>query len=149
MSTAENKFFREIANLIGSRVKIQTNYQNNKAYTGVFEAYERSTMSVILKSANDQDGNLYDKIVIYGSWIQYMIETEKPFDLKGLAESLSRLFPPGEVDYIESAGSIMILNKIKVTEDGVQGKGPLAERVRKAYDEFVAEKEAEKEIESA
>ena len=142
--SAENKFYRELANLIGSRIKVQTNLINNQVYTGTLAAYDRNTMSLVIHKAEDQDGNKYEKIVIYGQWVQYIIETEKPFDLKGLADSLSKLFPPGEVEYIESAGSIMILNKIKVTEDGVQGVGPLAERVQRAFDEFVAEKKAEK-----
>ncbi|MBD3230495.1 MAG: hypothetical protein GF329_20110 [Candidatus Lokiarchaeota archaeon] len=145
--SAENKFYRELANLIGARVKVQTSYENEKIYIGSFEAYDRNTMSIFLRNVKDDKDNVFEKIIIYGKWIKYIIETEKPFDLKGLAESLSRLFPPGEVDYIESAGSIMILNKIKVTEEGVQGKGPLAERVKRAYDEFVAEQEEAKQAE--
>ncbi|MHA1230269.1 MAG: Lsm family RNA-binding protein [Candidatus Helarchaeota archaeon] len=144
MSTTENKFYRDIANLIGARVKVQTNFSENKIYIGTLSSYDRNTMSIFLRDVNDEDGNKFDKIIIYGPWIQYIIETEKPFDLKGLAESLAKLFPPGEVEYIESAGTIMILNKIKVTEEGVSGTGPLAERVKKAFDEFVAEKEAQK-----
>lgn len=146
--SAENKFYRELANLIGARVKVQTNYENDCVYVGTFEAYDRNTMSIFLRNVKDDKGNAFEKIIVYGNWIKFILETEKPFDLKGLAESLSRLFPPGEVDYIESAGSIMILNKIKVTEEGVKGKGPLAERVKRAYDEFVAEQEEAKKEEN-
>ncbi|MHA1269703.1 MAG: Lsm family RNA-binding protein [Candidatus Helarchaeota archaeon] len=147
MSATENKFYRELANLIGARVNVQTSLNNNAIYTGTLSAYDRNSMAIVLRDANDQEGNKFDRIVIYGQWIQYIIETEKPFDLKGLADSLSKIFPPGEVEYIESAGSIMILNKIKVTEDGVLGSGPLADRVKRAFDEFVAEKNIEKESE--
>jgi len=147
MSATENKFYKEIANLIGSRVKAQTSLENGISFTGVLTAYDRNTMAIFLRDASDDKGNKFEKLIIYGPWLQYITETEKPFDLKGLAESISKLFPPGEVEYNESAGAIMILNKIKVTETGVQGSGPLAERVKRAYEEFCAEQAVKKEPE--
>ena len=45
------------------------------------------------------------------------------------------------VKYYEEARVIVVANRVKVTEEGVvEGTGPIAERVRKIYEEYVAEK---------
>ncbi|MFX1474664.1 MAG: Lsm family RNA-binding protein, partial [Promethearchaeota archaeon] len=51
-------------------------------------------------------------------------------------------FPPGEVKFIEEAQVILVLNKVRVTEQGVEGTGPLADRIRRVYTRFVEEQEA-------
>jgi hypothetical protein len=64
---------------------------------------------------------------------------EKPFDLKGLAERLNRVFPE-LVKVREDIGAIIVMDKIKVTEKGVvEGSGLAAERVKAIFDEFVRE----------
>ncbi len=142
--TAESRFFKEMAGMLNSKIKVIT---SDKIYEGTFLGYDRKSMSVCLGSAEDDEGREYPKIIIYGSTILEIIETGKAFDLKALADDLSKLFPKGEVQYSPEARVIMVLNKIKVTEFGVEGSGPLAERVRNVYDRFLEEREAEFEIE--
>jgi hypothetical protein len=88
---------------------------------------------------------LYHRIVVTGHTILELVKTEDPFDLKGLAEQFETLFPPGEVRFLEDARVIVILNKVRVTEQGVEGTGPLADRVRKVYTRFVEEQQAKTE----
>ena len=139
---AEGRFFGEFTKMLNSRVKVVTNI---KTYTGALVGYDRNTMSICLKDADDQEGTHYNKIVVYGSTIQEIIETKKAFDLKRLADDLQSIFPRGEVKLDTEADAIIVLNKIKVTEKGVQGSGPLAERVKTVYDKFIETLEAEAE----
>ena len=131
---AEGRFFSEFTKMLNSNVKIST---EKKVYTGVLVGYDRETMTICLKDASDAEGTNYKKIVIYGRIISEIIETKMAFDLKRLSEDLQTMFPKGEVKLDTEADAIIVLNKIKVTEKGVQGSGPLAERVRTVYDKFV------------
>ncbi|HDD42598.1 MAG TPA: small nuclear ribonucleoprotein (Sm), partial [Nitrososphaeria archaeon] len=55
------------------------------------------------------------------------------------AERLSRVFP-NMVRYIKEADVILVMDRIRVTKDGVvEGTGPAAERVKKVYEEWLSE----------
>lgn len=136
---AEGRFFGEFTKMLNSNVKVIT---EKTTYTGVLLGYDRETMAVCLKDATDTEGTIYKKLVIYGPKISEIIETKKAFDLKKLAEDLQVMFPRGEVKLDTEADAIIVLNKIKVSEKGVQGSGPLAERVRTVYDKFIETMEA-------
>ena len=132
--TAESRFFKEMAGMLNSKIKVIT---RDKIYEGTFLGYDRQSMSICLGAAEDDGGIEYPKIIIFGNTILEIIETGKAFDLKALADDLDKLFPKGEVVYSPEARVIMVLNNIKVTEFGVEGSGPLAERVKNVYDRFV------------
>ncbi|MHA1130927.1 MAG: Lsm family RNA-binding protein [Candidatus Helarchaeota archaeon] len=141
---AEGRFFTEFTKMLNSRVKVIT---DTKVYEGALLGYDRDKMTICLKDATYTEGTTYNKIIIYGQTIHEIIETKKAFDLKRLAEDLQTIFPRGEVKLDTEADAIIVLNKIKVTEKGVQGSGPLAERVRTVYDRFLETMEAEEEAE--
>ncbi len=138
-STAGRKFFRELTMILESPVSVKTS--SNKTYTGILKGYDPNTLSICLADVKDETGAQYHKVFLYGGKITELIKTEEPFDLAGLANELQKLFPPGEVKYIEDARLITVLNKIKVTESGVEGTGPLAERVKKVFDAYYSEKQ--------
>jgi len=56
-----------------------------------------------------------------------------------LSERLNRIFP-GLVKLREDVGAIIVMDKIKVTEQGVvEGVGLAAERAKTVYEEFLKE----------
>jgi hypothetical protein len=62
---------------------------------------------------------------------------EKPFDLQALADRVERVFPR-MVKIVEGAGVILVMDKIRLSENGIiEGSGPAAERVQRVYEEFV------------
>jgi small nuclear ribonucleoprotein (snRNP)-like protein len=142
-STGARHFFKELASLIGATVVVSTN--TGKILTGKMRGYDPTTLSVVLADAHDKKGTLYHRIVVTGHTILELVKTEDPFDLKGLTEQLETLFPPGEVRFLEDARVIVVLNKVRVTEQGVEGTGPLADRIRKVYARFVEEQNAKTE----
>ncbi len=137
MSTlSERRFMEELTSMIQKNVIVSTTL--GKSYTGVLSGVEINTMSVCLTDAKDQDGKNTFKIIIYGGVISEIREIEKPFDLKGLAERLERVFP--KMVKVIDAGVILVMDKIRVTANGViEGTGPAAERVKKVYEEFIKE----------
>ena len=78
-------------------------------------------------------------MIINGDFVKEIRLIEKPFDFKGLAERLSRVFP-GLVKLREDIGAIIVMDKIKITEHGVvEGSGLAAERAKAIFEEFIRE----------
>ena len=127
------KFGEEALQFLGKKVSVETSDQ--KVYNGTLVGIDEK-LDVVLDNVEGQ-GIL--KMIINGSFIKEIRLMEKPFDFKALAERLSRIFP-GLVKIREDVGAIIIMDKIKVTQSGVEeGSGLAADRVRSIYDEFKKE----------
>ncbi len=113
-----------------------------KSYTGILAGIIPDTLSLCLAEAKDEKGRNLHRVILNGGIVAQILAVEKPFDLKALAERLEKVFPT-MVKLYEDKGFIWVMDKIKVTEDGVEeGRGPAAERVQKVYDQFVSETQA-------
>jgi len=134
---AQRKFFGEIAALLDRAVMVTT--INGKEYTGTLTGINPETLSLCLAEAKDKKGRTIHRAFLNGAIVAQIFAVEKPFDLKALAERLEKVFPR-LVRLYEDKGFIWVMDKIKVTEEGVvEGTGPAAERVQKVYDQFLSE----------
>ncbi|MGQ4870252.1 MAG: Lsm family RNA-binding protein [Candidatus Thorarchaeota archaeon] len=124
---ATRAFNREIASVIGATVNVVTN--TGKSYTGTLKGVDQNTLTVVLADVTTDDDTRIPRIFIYGSSIVSFSVTEKEISLEGLAKELEKVFPPGGVRYFPDTGVIVVMNKIRVTPEGVDGSGPLYERV--------------------
>jgi small nuclear ribonucleoprotein (snRNP)-like protein len=132
MSALTNrKFNEEMLQFVGKKVSVETSDQKN--YDGVMAAIDEKLNLVI----DNVEGKGILKLIINGSFVKEVKLLEKPFDLKGLAERLGRVFP-GLVKIRDDVGAIVVMDKIKVTQAGVEeGVGLSANRVKAVYDEFM------------
>ncbi|MDW3653363.1 MAG: Lsm family RNA-binding protein [Nitrososphaeraceae archaeon] len=127
------KFYEEILQFVGKKVSIETYYDKN--YSGTLSAIDEK-LDIVLENVEGQ-GIL--RIIINGSFVKEIKLLEKPFDLKGLADRLSRVFP-GLVKIRDDVKAIIVMDKIKVTEYGIEeGSGLAADRVKSIYEEFMRE----------
>jgi small nuclear ribonucleoprotein (snRNP)-like protein len=127
------KFAEESIQFLGKKVSIETS--DNKSYSGVLVGLSEK-FDLIL---NDVDSQQIQKMMINGLFVKEIKLLERPFDLKALADRLSRIFP-GLVKIRDDVGAIIVMDKIKVTESGVEeGSGLAASRVKAIYDEFLKE----------
>jgi small nuclear ribonucleoprotein (snRNP)-like protein len=127
------KFYEEILQFVGKKVLIETSY--DKDYSGTLSAIDEK-LDIVLENVEGQ-GIL--RIIINGSFVKEIKLLEKPFDLKGLADRLSRVFP-GLVKIRDDVKAIIVMDKIKVTEYGIEeGSGLAADRVKSIYEEFMRE----------
>jgi len=141
MSVAERRFVSEISSLVDKIVSVTT--VDGKIYTGTLVGIDPANLSLCLSDARDDRGQTIPKIVISGNRISEIMSIERPFDLKSLAERLERVFPK-MVKLYEKEGFIWVMDRVKVTQDGVvEGTGPAAERVQKIYEQFVRETKRE------
>ncbi len=137
MSAAERRFVAEVSSLVDRIVNVVT--VDGKIYTGILAGVDLGSLSLCLLDAKDEKGQSIPKIVLRGSRVAEILSVEKPFDLKGLAERLERVFPR-MVRLYEKEGFIWVMDRIKVTQEGVvEGTGPAAERAQRVYEQFVRE----------
>jgi len=95
-------------------------------------------MNMILDQVTGSDENAF-KVVLNGNFVKEVTLVEKPFELRALSERLNRVFP-GLVRLREDIGAIVVMEKIKVTQNGVtEGTGLAAERVKAVFEEFSKE----------
>jgi len=127
------KFGEETLHFLGKKVSVETS--DNKIYSATLAGIDEK-LDVVLDSV---EGHGITKMIINGAFVKEIRLMEKPFDFKALADRLSRVFP-GLVKIREDVGAIIVMDKIKVTQSGVEeGSGLVADRVRSIYDEFMKE----------
>jgi small nuclear ribonucleoprotein (snRNP)-like protein len=131
----------EVSSLIDKTVSVVT--VDGKTYTGTLIGINPESLSLCISDVKGPNGQIIHKIVISGSRVAEILSAERAFDLKGLAERLERVFPK-MVKLYEKEGFIWVMDRIKVTQDGVvEGTGPAAERVQKIYQQFIQETRGE------
>jgi small nuclear ribonucleoprotein (snRNP)-like protein len=127
------KFVEETLQFLGKKVSIETSDQ--KVYNGTLTGINEK-LDVVLDNVL---GHGILKVILNGSFVKEIKLMEKPFDFKALSDRLARVFP-GLVKIREDVGAIIVMDKIKVTQAGVEeGVGLAADRVRAIYDEFMRE----------
>jgi small nuclear ribonucleoprotein (snRNP)-like protein len=132
-AVVSRKFGEETLQFLGKKVSVEMSDQ--KVYNGTLAGIDEK-LDVVLDNV-DVQGIL--KLILNGSFIKEIKLMEKPFDFKALSERLARVFP-GLVKIREDVGAIIVMDKIKVTQAGVEeGVGLAADRVKAVYDEFMRE----------
>ena len=132
-AVVSRKFGEEILQFLGKKVSVEMSDQ--RVYNGTLAGIDEK-LDVVLDNV-DVQGIL--KLILNGSFIKEIKLMEKPFDFKALSERLSRVFP-GLVKIREDVGAIIVMDKIKVTQTGLEeGSGLAADRVKAIYDEFMRE----------
>jgi small nuclear ribonucleoprotein (snRNP)-like protein len=127
------KFGEETVQFLGKKVSVETSDQ--KIYNGTLTGID-DKLDIVLDHV-ESVGTL--KVIINGSFIKEIKLMEKPFDFKALSDRIARVFP-GLVKIREDVGAIIVMDKIKVTQTGVEeGSGLAADRVKAIYDEFMKE----------
>jgi len=137
LSVAQRKFFTEVAALAEKTVIVATTA--GKTFTGTLVGINPDNLSLCMAEVKDETGKVSHRVFLSGNVIAQISSTEKPFDLKALANRLEKVFPT-MVKLYEDKGFIWVMEKVKLTERGVaEGSGPAAERVQRVYEQFISE----------
>jgi len=137
---AQRKFLLDLAELLERPVVIIT--KDGKTFEGVLSGFDHPSLNISLLDVKVSN-KTYPKVIIKGDVIAEIIAKEKPlFDAREFARILERYFP-NLVKVYEETGIVVIGEKIKVTEKGVEGVGPIADRVRKLFNDYIESKEKE------
>ncbi|MBD3405452.1 MAG: hypothetical protein GF411_04860 [Candidatus Lokiarchaeota archaeon] len=134
---AMRAFNRELAAVVGATVNVSTS--DGKSYTGTLKGIDQTSLSIVLSEVLSEEGDI-PKIFIYGSSIISFSVAEKEVSLEGLARELEKQFPPGGVRYYSDTQVIVVMNKIRVSTEGVEGSGPLYERVATIAEDWMKDR---------
>lgn len=136
-------FTTEVNRLIGKKVAVVT--QGGEELLGVLASLDIDTFSVILNDVELKGGRKIPKAILNGNDVKRIEVRTAILDLRKLAERIERVFPK-MVQYNEEAGVIVVMNRIRVTENGVvEGSGLAAEKVSEIYNDFIKESSVERE----
>ena len=132
-------FNREMAAVVGATVEVEMT--NGKKYSGTLVGIDQNTLSIILSEViiGDDEGGI-PKIFIYGGNIVSFSVAEKEISLEGLAKELEKQFPPGGIQFFQDRQIIVVMNKIRISADGVDGHGPLYDRVYQVAEPWLRER---------
>jgi len=134
---AMRAFNRELAAVVGATVEVVIN--TGKTYAGTLKGIDQNTLSIVLSDVVADGETSIPKIFIYGSSIITFSVAEREISLEGLAKELEKTFPPGGVQFYPDTGIILVMNKIRISKDGIEGSGPLYERVAVIADDWLKE----------
>lgn len=135
---AMKAFNRELSAVVGASIEVKI--KDGKTYAGTLKGIDMTTLSIVLSDVTDMETNSkIPKIFIYGSNILSFSVAEREVSLEGLAKELEKSFPPGGVRFFPETGVIVVMNKIRITPEGVDGSGPLYERVAAIADDWLKE----------
>ena len=118
----------------GKHVIVQTT--TGKKIKGVLIGINTDDMSIILGDAVADNQN-HHRIFLSGSTVAEMYLGEAPFNIQGLKTELEKVFKKSGVRYFEDTQTILVMDRYRVTEEGVEGEGPVADRVRRIWSSYV------------
>jgi len=134
---AMRAFNRELAAVVGATVEVVIN--TGKTYSGTLKGIDQTSLSIVLSDVIADGETSIPKIFLYGSSIVSFSVAEREVSLEGLAKELEKTFPPGGVQFYPDTGIILVMNKIRISKDGIEGSGPLYERVAVIADDWLKE----------
>jgi small nuclear ribonucleoprotein (snRNP)-like protein len=140
---AKRTFQKEISTFQNKRVAVIL--KNGRKYVGELKGLSPETLTcVLIKAKRDDESTELHRICLNGDQIAEIYLEEAPFDLMGLKEELEQIFRrPGDVKVYDEAGLIVVLERVKVSETGVEGTGPVADRVRAIFNRYASDQASE------
>ena len=137
LSVAQRKYFIEVGALVDKPVMVFTT--TGKTFTGTLTGINQDNLSLCLAEAKDESGKVAHRVFLNGNVVAQILSSEKPFNLKALADRLEKVFPT-MVKLYDDKGFIWVMDRVKLTDRGVvEGSGPAAERVQRVYEQFMSE----------
>ena len=136
VGAAKRSYQKEITAFTNKRVGIVL--KDGKKYIGELRGINPETLTCVLIKAKREGENVeLHRICINGDQVSEIYLEEAPFDLSGLKDELEQIFRrPGDVKVYDEAGLIVVLERVRVSESGVEGTGPVADRVRAIYERY-------------
>jgi len=142
-SEASRRFVFKLNTLLNKDVIVSTS--KGSTYKGKLYGFDHSTLSIILVGAVDQDGKKWPVVMVPGHSItELLVEESAVFDAKEFAEFLTKHgIAMHQIRIYEDLNIVEIARSVKVTKDGVEGAGPLAQRIHTLYKEYLRKKGVE------
>ncbi len=141
MATVSRKLVSEITSWQGKRIKVRL--IDGRMYEGVVEAIDHPSFNILLSDVVNEKGEKLYKVLIRGQQIsEVIIPQQDIFNAEEFARVLQEelKLAPGAIKVYPEIETVMVFNSIKVTRNGVEGSGPLAQKVYSIFEKYMAAK---------
>ncbi len=105
---------------------------SGKIIKGILVGLNSDDMNLILGDVV-VDGEQHHRMFLAGSQVAEITLGERPFDMNQLKMELERVFKKTGVRYFDDTRTILVMDRYKVTEETVEGEGPVADRIRRIW----------------
>jgi len=141
VQTALRNLITELASLVGNIVTVKL--VDGSTYVGKLigiDIGDRFSLHLMLEEAESSSGNKYYKVFINGDRISEIISVQRPkFDPEKFAEFISAKLnlPPGTIRVLREAKTVLVYDRYKITENGVEGSGGMASKLYSLWEEYM------------
>ncbi|GAB6148398.1 Lsm family RNA-binding protein [Stetteria hydrogenophila] len=138
LGEAARRLTIKLNSLLGKEVTVVL--RDGKRYTGKVSGLDAGSLTLALEPARDGEGNSWPLAIISGGSISEILVTEtSKFNAEEFAEFLIKYggFAPHSVKVYPESNVVEVSRSVRVTKDGVEGAGPLAQRVYTLYKEYL------------
>lgn len=131
----------ELNGLVGNEIVVKL--VDGTTYVGTLigiDLSDRLSLHLVLENARAQDGRVLYKVFINGGRISEIIFEQRPtFDPEEFAKFVaSKLnIPLNSIKVIKEAKSVLVYDRYKITENGVEGAGALASKLYSVLQEYI------------
>ncbi len=133
---ASGPIVKEMNLLVDKEVTVE--FKDGRRLKGILKAIDPSSLNIVLADISIGK-DLYSKVVFSGDSVKAIYLKAVKFDINELRRRLEKVFPK-MVSYRSDEKSLIVMNKFRVTEDGVEGEpGPILDRIKRVYDEYMKE----------
>ena len=138
---ASRRFMSKLNSLIDKTVVVRL--VGGGYYKGRLTGLDPNTLSVVLEDAESSEGSKIPLVFIYGNGIREIVAEEVAgFNAREFAEFLVREggFSWHTIKVYEDINVVEVAKAVRVTKDGVEGAGPLAQKVYTLFREYMRSK---------
>jgi len=141
LQSAVRNLMTELMSLVSNVVKVKL--VDGTVYEGKLvgiDVSDRLTLHLLLENAKTGSGEVFYKVFINGNRVSEIIATQRPaFDPEEFASIVSSKLnlPPGTVKVIKEAGTVIVYDRYKISENGVEGSGGLASKLYGLWEEYM------------
>ncbi|MEM1525553.1 MAG: Lsm family RNA-binding protein [Ignisphaera sp.] len=141
MSYGPRTVASELTRLIDKKIMVRL--ADGKMYIGKLLSYDPSALHVVLGDVVNDDGVKFYRVIINGDRISEILVQEQPlFDAEEFASLLmTKLGLRSDVvKVLHDTNVVIVYDRIKVGEAGVEGTGSFAQRIYEIYVEYIENK---------
>lgn len=141
MSYTTRSLASELVRLIDKRIVVKL--VDGKVYTGRLTSFDQTSLHIVLGDVEGSDGGRYHRVIINGSRISEILVQEQPtFNAEEFASVVTQKLGlrSDVIKVLTDVNAVIIYDRIKVTEAGVEGSGSLAQKIYEIYMEYMESK---------
>lgn len=135
------RFTARLNSLMDRVVTVVT--REGRQYTGKLVGFDPASLSVALEEVRDQQGSSWPVVIVMGNNLaEIRVAESEVFNAKEFAEFIARFgnIDRSQIKVFEDANVVEVSRNVRVSKNGVEGAGPLAQKVNTLYREYLRTK---------